>query len=119
MLDTVEIAKKIKSCAKNKGIRLCDMLKDLGMSVNAISNLSAGSGMSYIDFAKIADYLGVSVDMLLGIDNPLHQNFFVNMTESNLSAMLNQMSDEDLKFMEEVAMRLISKKEEPPASSGE
>lgn len=120
MLDTVEIAKKIKSCAKNKGIRLCDMLKDLGMSVNAISNLSAGSGMSYIDFAKIADYLGVSVDMLLGIDNPLHQNFFVNMTESNLSAMLNQMSDEDLKKLESYAAFLVAEKEkEPPASSGE
>lgn len=122
MLDTVEIAKKIKSCAKNKGIRLCDMLKDLGLSVNAISNLSAGSGMSYIDFANIADYLGVSVDMLLGIDNPLHQNFFANMAESELTAMLNQMSDEDLRKVESYAAFLVAEKEkekEPPASSGE
>ena len=146
MLDTVEIAKKIKSCAKNKGIRLCDMLKDLGMSVNAISNLSAGSGMSYIDFAKIADYLGVSVDYLLGKEQHTddikkraadikrrfreetqEKEYFtavpIDMTEkrsdSELHKLLEKMSDEDLKFMEEVAMRLISKKEEPPASSGE
>lgn len=111
MFDSVEIAKKIKSCAKNKGIRLGDMLNDLGLGVNTISQLSAGKEMSFVAFAKIADYLGVSVDMLLGLDKP-H-------TESELSTMLNQMSDDDLKFMEQIAMRLISKKEDPPDSSGE
>ena len=54
MLDTVEIAKNIKSCAKNKGIRLSDMLNDLGLGVNAISQLSAGKEMSFITFAKNA-----------------------------------------------------------------
>ena len=134
MLDTVEIAKKIKTCAKNKGIRLCDMLKDLGMSVNAISNLSAGSGMSYLDlgvnaisqlsagkemsfitFAKIADYLGVSVDYLLGREGEL-----LPASEQEWLSVLNQMSDEDLKKMESYAAFLVSEKEkEPPASSGE
>lgn len=115
MLDTVEIAKKIKTCAKNKGIRLCDMLKDLGMSVNTISNLSAGSGMSYIDFSKIADYLGVSVDYLLGREGEL-----LPASEREWLSVLNQMSDEDLKKMESYAAFLVSEKEkEPPASSGE
>lgn len=114
MFDSVEIAKKIKSCAKNKGIRLCDMLNDLGLGVNTISQLSAGKEMSFVAFAKIADYLGVSVDFLIGLDKAR--------TESDLTAMLNQMSDGDLKKVESYAAFLVAEKEkekEPPASSGE
>ena len=122
MLDTVEIAKKIKSCAKNKGIRLCDMLNDLELGVNAISQLSAGKEMSYVTFAKIADYLGVSVDYLLGIEDQ-QRNFFLNISEqsvSALTAMLNELSDDDLKKLESYAAFLVAEKEkEPPASSGE
>lgn len=115
MFDSVEIAKKIKSCAKNKGIRLCDMLNDLGLGVNTISQLSAGKEMSFITFAKIADYLGVSVDELLGRSEPLRPA-----PESEWMRVLNQMSDEDLKKMESFAAFLVSEKEkEPPASSGE
>lgn len=69
MYDTNKIAEKVKSCAKSRGIRLGIMLKDLGLGVNAISQLSAGSGMSYLDFAKVADYLSVSVDYLLDRDS--------------------------------------------------
>ncbi len=104
MFDSVEIAKKIKSCAKNKGIRLCDMLNDLGLGVNTISQLSAGKEMSFITFAKIADYLGVSVDELLGRSEPLRQA-----SESEWLSVLDQMSDEDLKSMKSYAEFLISK----------
>ena len=69
MYDTNKIAERVKSCAKSRGIRLGIMLKDLGLGVNAISQLSAGSGMSYLDFAKVADYLSVSIDYLLDRDS--------------------------------------------------
>ena len=143
MLDTVEIAKKIKSCAKNKGIRLCDMLNDLELGVNAISQLSAGKEMSYVTFAKIADYLGVSVDYLLGkeqhtddikkraadikrrfMEETQEKEYFtavpIDMTqkqsESNLHKLLDRMSDEDLKKVESFAAFLASEKEKekPP-----
>lgn len=127
MLDTVEIAKKIKSCAKNKGIRLCDMLNDLGLGVNAISQLSAGKEMSYVTFAKIADYLGVSVDYLLGteqdvksIASDIKKRFMQTTREVELYNALVQMSDEDLKKVESYAAFLVAEKEkDPPASSGE
>lgn len=147
MLDTVEIAKKIKSCAKNNGIRLCDMLNDLELGVNAISQLSAGKEMSYVTFAKIADYLGVSVDYLLGkeqhtddikkraadikrrfMEESNEKEYFsaapIDLTQkrsiSELHSLLSEMSDEDLKKMESYAAFLVSEKEkEPPASSGE
>lgn len=66
MYDTNKIAERVKSCAKSREIRLGIMLKEIGLGVNSISQLSAGKGMSYLDFAKIADYLSVSVDYLLG-----------------------------------------------------
>lgn len=138
MFDSVEIAKKIKSCAKNKGIRLCDMLNDLGLGVNAISQLSAGKEMSFVTFAKIADYLGVSVDYLLGTEQDLksraadikrrvmeesnEKEYFsaetIDLTQkrrmSELHALLSEMSDEDLKKLESYAAFLASEKGKPP-----
>lgn len=47
------------------------MLAELDMGVNAISEFSKGKQMSCISLARIADYLGCSVDYLLGrTDNP-------------------------------------------------
>lgn len=140
MFDSVEIAKKIKFCAKNKGIRLCDMLNDLGLGVNAISQLSAGKEMSFVTFAKIADYLGVSVDYLLGTEQDIktraadikrrvmaesnEKEYFsaapIDLTQkrsmSELHALLSEMSDEDLKKVESFAAFLASEKEKekPP-----
>lgn len=42
------------------------MLADLNMGINTISELSKGKQLSYLSFAKIADYLDCSVDYLLG-----------------------------------------------------
>lgn len=65
MYNTEQIAGRIKKCAKEKGILIKTMLSELGLGVNAISQLAAGKGMSYLDFARIADYLSVSIDFLL------------------------------------------------------
>ena len=48
-----------------------EMLFDLDMGINAISEFSKGKQMSCITLARIADYLSCSVDYLLGrTDNP-------------------------------------------------
>lgn len=71
MYDTQEIAGRIKHLLKAQQINTKDMLSTLGMGINAISEFSKGKQMSCLSLASIADYLGCSVDYLLGrTENP-------------------------------------------------
>lgn len=71
MYVTQDIANRIKSRLKEQHINTKDMLSDLDMGINAISEFSKGKQMSCVALARIADYLNCSVDYLLGrTDNP-------------------------------------------------
>ncbi len=71
MYITQDIANRIKQLLKERGINTKEMLSELDMGINAISEFSKGKIMSCISLARIADYLGCSVDYLLGrTDNP-------------------------------------------------
>lgn len=71
MYDTQEIADRIKARLKEKRVYMKDMLSDLDMGINAVSELAKGKQMSCIALARIADYLDCSVDYLLGrTENP-------------------------------------------------
>lgn len=71
MYNSQEIAKRIKNVCKTKNEQLGSMLSKLEMGVNTVSELGKGKQISYLNFAKIADYLDVSVDYLLGrTENP-------------------------------------------------
>ncbi len=63
---STNIAERIKNIAKNKKIVLKDMLEDCELGVNAIGNMTSGRMPAVDSVAKIADYLDVSVDYLLG-----------------------------------------------------
>lgn len=66
MYITQDIADRIKSRLKTQHINTKDMLADLDMGINAISEFAKGKQMSCIALARIADYLDCSVDYLLG-----------------------------------------------------
>lgn len=66
MYITQDIANRIKSCLKEKGITSKEMLSSLDMGINSISEFAKGKKMSCISMARIADYLDCSVDYLLG-----------------------------------------------------
>lgn len=66
MYITREIADRIKLRLKNQDVNTKDMLSDLDMGINAISEFAKGKQMSCISLARIADYLDCSVDYLLG-----------------------------------------------------
>ena len=66
MYDSQEIAKRIKSQCKQKGISLGDMLSSCGLGINTISKMSKGTDILTLNFVKIADHLDCSVDYLLG-----------------------------------------------------
>ena len=71
MYDTQQIADRIKMRLKERHIQVKDMLSDLNMGINAISEFANGKQMSCIALARIADYMDCSVDYLLGrTDDP-------------------------------------------------
>ena len=69
MYNSSDIADRIRAAAKAKNIHIKVMLINLGLSINTLSNMSArGSFPKSDNLARIADYLGCSVDYLLGRD---------------------------------------------------
>lgn len=71
MYNTAEIANRIKARAKQQKKTLGDILTVYGLGVNTVTNIKNGKEISYLNFARIADELGCSVDYLLGrTDNP-------------------------------------------------
>lgn len=66
MYTAQETAKKIKETAKQKGIKIKNMLSTCDLGINAISEMAKGKTMSFTKLAKIADYLEVTTDYLLG-----------------------------------------------------
>ena len=66
MYNSSNIANEIRSLANKNGIKINKMLLDIGLGRNTMSHLDNGSMLKADTLAKIADYLGVSVDYLLG-----------------------------------------------------
>lgn len=65
MYNAQNLAERIKQTAKDKGISLGQMLKQCGLNVNSINQISDKKGIASGSLVLIADYLGVSVDYLL------------------------------------------------------
>lgn len=71
MYESTNIAEIIKKRAKASNIQLKNMLLELKLNKNTLSNMYNGSMLKSDSLARIADYLDCSVDYLLGrTDNP-------------------------------------------------
>lgn len=57
---------RIKALCKSKNISMEQLLSECSLGTNAIRQISDSKGMASFSLAKIADYLGCSVDYLLG-----------------------------------------------------
>lgn len=66
MYNSQEVAMQIKKRVKVQETTMKKMLDDLNLGINIVSHLAKGQEMSYLNLAKIADYLDCSVDYLLG-----------------------------------------------------
>ena len=66
MYNSDSVAERIKQIAKLQHLQLKEMLVDLNLNKNTLSNMYAGSMPKADNLAKIADYLQCSVDYLLG-----------------------------------------------------
>ena len=72
MYNQQELALKVKQTAKERKISLKTLLEKCDLNINYISDLSKGNQALVSNIYKIADYLDVSVDYLLGrTDNPM------------------------------------------------
>ena len=71
MYTSSNIAARIKAVAKSKNVSIKKLLEDVGLGYNTMTNMKTSTPKAD-NIAKIADYLGVSVDYLLGrTDDPL------------------------------------------------
>ncbi|MCJ7856049.1 helix-turn-helix domain-containing protein [Lachnospiraceae bacterium NSJ-143] len=72
MYNSVKVAEKINLLLKERGTQQKIMLENCGLNKNTVSSmLSRGSMPKADNLAKIADYLGCSIDYLMGrTDNP-------------------------------------------------
>ncbi|MGP1361094.1 MAG: helix-turn-helix domain-containing protein [Candidatus Fimenecus sp.] len=66
MYNAIILAERIKTTAKSKGFNLGGVLKACDLGINTVSKISKGNDVMLSTIAKIADYLDVSVDYLLG-----------------------------------------------------
>lgn len=67
MNNSQELAIKIKNIAKSKKVTIGQMLSDCHLSINTLSSMQSGGYLPRIDtIMKIAEYLDVSIDYLLG-----------------------------------------------------
>lgn len=98
MNNAQQIAFLIKQLTKDKNITIKQLLENCELNINTISELAKGKQLSYVNFAKIADYLGVSVDYLLGrtdTPNPSTENNNVTLSsdQNRLLQMYALLSD--------------------------
>ena len=83
MNNSQEVMKTIKMIAKEQGKPLGKMLEDCGLSKNALSSMSSGYLPRTENLVKIADYLDISVDYLLGKSPVRHNTMEILRTDSS------------------------------------
>ncbi len=114
MNNAEQISALIKQRAKLQKIALKSMLSELGLGVNIISQFAQGREMSYLNLAKIADYLDCSVDYLLGrTDNP-QAHIKATAVNYKLVNLLSQLTVDQQEMLEAQIKGLLDKKNNPP-----
>lgn len=108
MYSPQEIADKIKQLAKNKGLSLKQMLSDCELGINFVSQIASGSAITYINLAKIADYLGVSIDYLLGRENT--STAALHYSGNNIADIINDLLTLDISEGDTAVIRAILNK---------
>lgn len=145
------VAERIKLEAKRHGISVKHLLEECELGVNTVGKLAKGTDITSQNLAKIADYLEVSVDYLLGRDESYdnrpefppkpkhwrgtskghrlsgakiikkapsdnaeseHEILSIKTTKSEWEKILNAMSDENRKRLEEYAELLLLKQDQ-------
>lgn len=66
MYNSQLLSENIKICAKNNGISVKTLLSECALGKNTVGKIANGTDIGIQTIVKIADYLDISVDYLLG-----------------------------------------------------
>lgn len=93
MYNSQIVKERINDTIKKNKTSATKVLADCELSPNTINQMSDNKGLSSFSLAKIADYLNVSVDYLLGrTDEPQKINYGVENHGDNNGAINNQVN---------------------------
>ena len=80
------IKERLKEQQKIKGVKNIDnMMEELDLGVNIVRQMSDKKGIGCFALAKIADYLGCSVDYLLGRTDTPNGTYTINNQNTTVS----------------------------------
>lgn len=97
----MEVLHKIIQLLKQNNKKQMDLTNYLGISKNAVTNWKIGDNKSYMKhLPKIAEFFDVSVDYLLGKENPNMEN---NFTYALYNELAHDLSDEQLQQLKQFA----------------
>lgn len=109
MFEPVEIANRIKQIAKENNTTVKSICSDSGVGEKFVSNMGGKNG-SYPQsdkITKVADYLHVSVDYLLGRTNSPtgtysinNKNTTINGTQANVINNTSDITSNEIKILE-------------------
>lgn len=111
---------RIQSIIKTRGLVQKDVLFDCGLNENTLKRMTDVRGMASFSLAKIADYLGVSVDYLLGRTNDpdikgisnvisIHGDNAHNISNINMGKASNEDIDEIVEMLKSLTLVQRSK----------
>ena len=97
----MEVLNNILLLLEAKGVRQRDLSDHLGLSKNTMTGWKNGNNTSYMKhLPKIAEFLDVSVDYLLGKEASLTENGF---TYALYEELAHDLSEEQLKQLKQFA----------------
>lgn len=87
MYNSQDVAERIKELAQKRNVSVKQVLSDIGLGFNTMSNMKTSMPKSD-NLAKIADYLNCSVDYLLGrTDSPEVTGAYINGDNNGIQAV--------------------------------
>lgn len=105
MYDAETVIGKIDDAIKAAGTTKAQMCRDIGINRNTINSMTDKKGISSFDLARIADYLGVSVDDLLDRKSPDAKS--IRTSDEVLREQLKRLSDESLIMLRDYTRYLL------------
>ena len=107
-----DVANRIKTIAKEENISILTMLADCGLSKNTLSSMQSGGSWPRLDtILKIADYLDISMDELLGRKKQTPTDFSVE-AKKEIIQMLMSMTEKNRKEFLQAARSIFEQDQE-------
>lgn len=114
MQDLQEIENRIMAIAKKRNLSKNKLLQNSNLSKSLFDNMKKGQMPSFDKLCAIAEYLDCSMDYIVGRTDIPQAHIKASGLNSNLVALLTQLTPEQ---QEQVAVRIeeiLSKKNNPP-----